>query len=97
MRIIWSSSGWEDVERLYAFLAEYDVAAANAVFDQLIRAPERLLQFPRIGQRLSEFETSEVRELRIGKYVLRYQLLESDIMVLRFFHSRENRFWDPEE
>jgi hypothetical protein len=40
---------------------------------------------------------SEVREFRIENYLLRYELRGSDIFVLRFFHSRENRFWDPLE
>jgi hypothetical protein len=39
-----------------------------------------------------EFEPREVREHRVGAYVLRYELRGSDIVVLRFFHPREDRF-----
>ncbi len=91
MRIIWSSVAWADVDRLHAFLAEHDLDAADAVFDRLANAPEALLEFPRRGPRLSEFDPREVREFRVASYLLRYELVENDIYVLRFFHAREDR------
>ena len=92
MRIVWSSVAWADVDRLYAFLAEHDLDAADAVFDRLASAPEALLEFPRRGPRLSEFDPREVREFRVASYLLRYELVGNDIYVLRFFHAREDRF-----
>ena len=77
---------------MHAFLAEHDLDAADAVFDKLVKAPEALLDFPRRGPRLSEFNPREVRELRAGNYLLRYELAGFDILVLRFFHAREDRF-----
>lgn len=91
MIIVWSSAAWADVDRLHAFLAENDLDAADAIFDRLTRAPEALLQFPRRGSRLSRYNPREVREFRVGGYVLRYELVGSNIRVLRFFHARENR------
>jgi plasmid stabilization system protein ParE len=92
MRIVWSSAGWADLDRLHAFLAEHDLDAADAVFDRLAEAPVALLDFPRRGSRLSEFDPREVREFRVGRYLLRYELRGADVVVLRFFHAREDRF-----
>ena len=92
MRIIWSSAGRADAERLYAFLAEHDIQAADVLFDRLVSSPESLLEFPRRGSRLTEFDPREVRELRIGRYLLRYEIAAHEIFVLRFFHSKEDRF-----
>ena len=92
MRIVWSSAGWVDVDRSNAFLAEHDPDLADAVFDRLANAPIALLNFPRRGSRLSEFDPREVREFRVGSYLLRYELVESELVVLRFFHAREGRF-----
>jgi plasmid stabilization system protein ParE len=92
MRVVWSSAAWADVDRLHAFLAEHDLDAADAVFDRLANAPAALLEFPRRGPRLSEFNPREVREYRIGHYLLRYELVGTDVFVLRFFHAREDRF-----
>jgi len=92
MRIIWSPGAWADIDRLHAFLAEHDLDAADALFDRLSSAPESLLEFQRRGSRLSEYEPHEVREFRVGRHLLRYQITDRDIVVLRFFHSREDRF-----
>lgn len=92
MKIVWSSAAWLDVDRLHAFFAEHDVQMADAVFDRLANAPAALLDFPRRGPRLSEFDPREVREFRVGSYLPRYELAGNDIIVLRFFHAREDRF-----
>jgi plasmid stabilization system protein ParE len=91
MRIVWSSVAWRYVDRLYAFLADHDLALADAVVDRLASSPSALLDFPRRGARLSEFDPREVREFRVDRYLLRYELRRSEIFVLRFFHAREDR------
>lgn len=92
MRILWSSSAWADVDRLHAFLAEHDPELADTIFDRLVNAVSALVDFPRRGPRLSEYDPREVRELRIGHYLLRYELAGAELFVLRFFHAREDRF-----
>jgi len=92
MSISWSASAWADVDRLHVFLAERDPDAADSVFDKLANAPSALLDFPRRGPRLSQFDPREVREFRVDNYLPRYELKGSDIHVLRFFHAREDRF-----
>jgi plasmid stabilization system protein ParE len=91
MRIIWSLSGWADLDRIHGFLADHDPDAADALLDRLASSPAILLDFPRRGPRLSEFDPREVREFRVGHYLLRYELVGNDILVLRFFHAREDR------
>jgi plasmid stabilization system protein ParE len=92
MSIVWTPAGWDDVDRLHAFLAEHDLDAADAVFDQLLSAPDSLLQFPRRGPRLSQYDPREIREFQIGRYRMRYELTGPDIFILRIFHSKEDRF-----
>ena len=91
MNILWSSEARDDVDRLADFVASYDPVRANEIERELSEAPKRLLQFRRRGSRLSEFDPREVREFRIEKYLLRYELKGADIHVLRFFHAREDR------
>lgn len=91
MRIVWSSAAWSDVDRLHSFLADHDIDFADATSDRLANSPSELLNFPRRGSQLSEFDPREVREFRVGPYLLRYELRRSEIFVLRFFHARENR------
>ena len=92
MTIRWSSESRDDVDRLADFVAAFDVERAGAIEQELSQAPKGLLQFPRRGFRLREFDPREIREFRVGSYLMRYELVGKDIVVLRFFHAREDRF-----
>ena len=92
MKVHWSRAAQADLGRLHDFLAQHDVDAANRIFDRLVGCPRLLLQFPRRGQKLSQYEPRELREFRVGAYVVRYELSKETISVLRIFHGREDRF-----
>jgi len=90
--IRWSSEARDDVDRLADFVAAYDPIRADEIERELSQAPKKLLQFRRRGSRLSEFDPREIREYRFGSYLLRYELAEDDIVMLRIFHGREDRY-----
>ena len=92
MTIRWSSEARDDVDRLADFVAAYDPIRADEIERELSQAPKKLLQFRRRGSRLSEFDPREIREYRFGSYLLRYELAEDDIVMLRIFHGREDRY-----
>ena len=92
MSIRWSREAREDVDRLADFVASYDPARADQIERELSQAPKSLMMFPRRGPRLDVFDPREIREYRVGSYVLRYELTDADIVVLRFFHAREDRY-----
>ena len=92
MIIRWSTEARDDVDRLADFVAAYDPALAGEIEQELEQSPKKLLNFPRRGSRLSQYDPREVREFHVRGYLLRYELAGSDIFVLRFFHPREDRF-----
>jgi plasmid stabilization system protein ParE len=57
----------------------------------LTAAPLRLIDQPRIGERLYEFDPREVRRILVGKYEMRYEIQDSTIFILRLWHTREDR------
>jgi plasmid stabilization system protein ParE len=57
----------------------------------LTAAPARLLDQPRIGEKLEEFGSREVRRIQVGRYEMRYEIQGTTIYVLRLWHTRENR------
>jgi plasmid stabilization system protein ParE len=91
MEIKWSSKALADLDRLFAFLAPVNRRAAARTVQSLVAAPARLLEHPRLGERLEEFEPREVRRILVGKYDMRYELRGSLIYVLRVWHTREDR------
>jgi plasmid stabilization system protein ParE len=87
----WTTKAQSDVVRLHEFLVPVDPTAAVRVVRQLVAGVKRISAQPRLGVRLAEFESREVRRVLIGDYEIRYELTDSDVFVLRIFHTREDR------
>lgn len=91
MKLEWAHKAFSDLVRLYEFLAPSNKLAAGRVIQSLTEVPARLLDQPRIGERLEEFETRELRRILVGKYEMRYEIQEQTIYLLRVWHTREDR------
>ena len=76
MQLKWTSKALADLARLYEFLAPVNRSAAAHTVQSLTAAPTNLLNNPRMGERLEEFEPREVRRLLVGHYEMRYELQE---------------------
>ena len=97
MRIKWTSKVLSDLVRLHEHLRPVAPDAAARVVAQLARAPDRLLDYPRIGEKLQAYELREVRRIIVGSYELRYGIADATIFILRLWHSRENCSFEPEQ
>jgi plasmid stabilization system protein ParE len=91
MEVKWTSKALSDLSRLFEFLAPVNRQAAARTVQSLTSAPMRIIDHPRIGERLDEFTPREVRRLLIGHYEMRYELNNGVLYVLRIWHTREER------
>lgn len=91
MELKWTSKALSDLARLYQFLAPVNKSAAARTVQSLTAAPVRILEQPRIGEKLEEFEPREVRRILVGHYEMRYEIQASTLYVLRLWHTREDR------
>ena len=91
MALRWTSKAHADLIRLHEFLQPVNPIAAARVVRQLLAGAKRIPAHPRLGSRLSQFEPREVRRVLIGDYEIRYELAHTDVIVLRIFHTREDR------
>lgn len=91
MDVKWTSKALSDLVRLHEFLAPVNQLAAARTVQSLTAAPASLRINPRIGEKLEEFESREVRRILVGHYEMRYEIQASTIYVLRLWHTRENR------
>jgi plasmid stabilization system protein ParE len=87
----WTGKALSDLARLYDFLAPANRRAAARVVRSLTEAPERLLEHPRLGEKLEEFAPREVRRILVGRYEIRYEIAVDTVYVLRLWHTREDR------
>lgn len=97
MRTKWTCKVSSDLGRLHEHLRPVASDAAARVVAQLVRAPDRPLDYPWIGEKLQAYEPREVRRIIVGSYELRYEIADATIFILRLWHSRENRSFEPEE
>lgn len=96
VKIQWTSKAASDLVRLHEHLRPVAREAAARVVQQLMRAPDKLLDFPRLGEKLEAFEPREVRRIIVGNYELRYEIESGVIFILRLWHCRENRGFELE-
>lgn len=91
MALRWTSKARSDLVHLYKFLQPVDPTAAARVVWQIVAGVKRTPAHPRLGLRLPEFAPREVRRVLVGDYEIRYELAGTDVLVLRIFHTREDR------
>lgn len=93
MRLRWLPETWEDIERLFQFLVEKNPVAAGRAIDLITSGAESLLAAPEVGAPMND--DSQRRELYLpfgaGAYVLRYRLDGDCVVIIRVWHSREQR------
>ena len=91
MRLEWTDDALSDLARLHDFLVIVNPSAAAKAVESLIQAPGRLVEFPRLGERLDQYAPHEIRRLIVGRYEIRYEIRNDVISILHLFHAREDR------
>ncbi len=91
MKVQWTGKALSDLARLHDFLAPVNRKAAARAVQALTAAPARLVDQPRLGEKLEEFTPREVRRILVGSYEMRYEITDETIVVLRLWHTREDR------
>jgi plasmid stabilization system protein ParE len=72
MKIQWSDKALSDLQRLFEFLAPVNRQAAAKRIRALTAAPIKLIDQPRIGERIATYDPREVRRFLVGHYEIRY-------------------------
>ncbi|WP_369062087.1 type II toxin-antitoxin system RelE/ParE family toxin [Caulobacter sp. 73W] len=97
MKISWTHNAVADLTRLHEHLRPVSPPAAARVVQELTGAPGRLVEFPRLGEKLEAYAPREVRRLRVGDYELRYEITDAAIYVLRLWHAHERRTFEDDD
>lgn len=91
MDLVWTDASLSDLDRIYRHLEPVSPQAASRTMRVLAAAPRRLLEFPRIGARLNEFEPREIHRVIVDDYEIRYEIAQDTIFILRVWHTKEDR------
>ena len=102
MRVVWARSAIVDLEAIAEFIRHDSPHYAAVTVSRLAKAARPLESFPRMGRRVPEAESDDVRELIVGSYRLMYRLQAEQILVVAVIHGRRDlgslgEPWDPSQ
>jgi len=89
MKLYFTATASRDLIRLREFIAKKNPLAAKKYSQQLIKQIKNLLKQPQLGKPLLEEPT--VRQLVARDYIVRYQAIENQLIVLKIWHGKEER------
>ncbi|HSH49857.1 MAG TPA: type II toxin-antitoxin system RelE/ParE family toxin [Halomonas sp.] len=90
MKLVYTDESIEDLKRLREFIAIHNPSAAAKIAVELVGKIELLPDFPKMGTPVEMAPGPDsVRDMVFGKYVVRYSLHASAIIILRVWHGLE--------
>jgi plasmid stabilization system protein ParE len=91
MRVQWTGRASLDLARVRDFLLPVNPTAALTTVRALRAATLKLVDHPQVGRLLERHGPREVRRLIVGQYEIRYEVTETAILIVRLWHTREDR------
>jgi len=90
VKLVYTDEAIEDLKRLREFIAVNNPSAAGRVAAELVSKIELLPDFPRMGTPIEMAPVPDsIRDMIFGKYVVRYSVHVSAIIILRVWHELE--------
>lgn len=90
MRLVYSREAVADLVRLREFIANHDPDAAARIAADLVTRIDGLCAFPEMGRAVSLApEPDSIRDFVFGKYVVRYAVRGTVLVILRIWHHYE--------
>ncbi len=89
LRLEFTQRAVQDINRLREFIESKNPQAASRMGKQLHLTLSRLMEQPQLGRALNEIPG--LREWVAGNYIARYTIFEERIVIIRVWHTKENR------
>ena len=89
-KLVWTAPAVSDLEAIYDFIANDSEYYASSFIEELIQQPEKLLEFPKIGRIVPEYNRMDIRELIFQSYRIIYQITDDRITILTVIHGKRD-------
>ena len=88
-QVLLSDDALNDLERIVAYIAPHNPAAAERMGNQLLDAALSLRTLPERGRVVPEFRKTELREIIFRSYRIIYRMNNADrsLEIIRFWHA----------
>lgn len=95
MKLVYTDEAIDDLKRLREFIAVHSPLAAARIATELVGKIELLPDFPKMGAPVAMAPVPDsVRDMVFGKYVVRYSVHASAIIILRVWHGLEGERYE---
>ena len=92
-KIRWTLQASEDLESIADFIAEDSPHYACLFVIDVLKAVERLADFPRSGRVVPEVDDPSIREIILGSYRIVHRLRDEVAEIITIYHTA--RLLDP--
>lgn len=89
MRLKFTPRAIDGLKRLRAFIAEHNPEAARRVSQRLKQSILHLAKNPELGKAVEELPG--IRDWVAGAYLMRYVVMERNVIILKIWHGKEDR------
>ena len=98
-QVIWTEPALDDVQHILEYVSRDSVRYAEKLGDRFIESPLRLIDEPRTGWRVPEFDRDDVRELFVAPFRKIYAIRDDDCYVATVVHGSRDlpRWWRPDQ
>lgn len=83
----WHPEAYAELEAIADYISLDSPTYASAVVTRILAAADDLVQFPRMGRRVPEWDDEAVRERIVDNYRLIYRLRDDRILILAVVHG----------
>jgi len=93
-RIEYSDAAILDVDEMFSYIAEDNIAAAEIMAEKLDVSIRRLIEYPEMGAMLNEDDfvlvKSGYRFIVVKPYLMFYRIINDRIVIYRILHGRRD-------
>lgn len=92
MEVIWTKQALRRVREIVDYIARDNYSAAEKWTADLFQKTDRLVNHPRSGRRVPEYNEPELREIITGNYRVVYRIREKKeaVYIQTVWHGRQN-------
>lgn len=98
VKVVWSDSAAADLESIVEYIAQDSEYYAATFAAKVLKAVEKLGNFPRMGRVVPEYNKEDLRELVFHNYRIIYKVEPERVAIATIVHaSRDLMRWYPPE
>ena len=89
MRLEWSQDALEDLDNIWAYIAEDNITRAFSFIDEIRAEAKKLLDNPMMGIKVPELNDNYIREWFYRDYTIIYEIVEKAVIIHEIYNQKK--------